>query len=79
MPHIEFDKYNYDETTFITDAAGNLDEVVPCNEEQEIAKNWCQFAANNKAEGGYLSKGAPKYAFMLKNRATLEVRSFNAE
>ncbi|KAG6883407.1 hypothetical protein C0993_006361 [Termitomyces sp. T159_Od127] len=64
MPQIEFDKYNCDKTTFIIDADGNLDKVVSRNEEIEIAKNWRQFAVTDKVEGGYLSKGATKYAFM---------------
>ncbi|KAG6885108.1 hypothetical protein C0992_005462 [Termitomyces sp. T32_za158] len=63
-PQIEFDKYDFDKITFTIDAAGNLDEVVSRNEEIEIAKNWRQFAASDKAEGGYISKGATKYAFM---------------
>ncbi|KAG6876416.1 hypothetical protein C0992_013039 [Termitomyces sp. T32_za158] len=63
-PSIEFDKYNFDRTTFDIDAARNLTEVVSCHEEIEIAKNWRQFIAGNKAEGGYLSKGATKYAFV---------------
>ncbi|KAG6876481.1 hypothetical protein C0993_002763, partial [Termitomyces sp. T159_Od127] len=52
VPQIEFDKYGFGKISFTIDSAGNLDEVVSCNEEIEFAKNWCQFTAGDKPEDG---------------------------
>ncbi|KAF5377218.1 hypothetical protein D9615_006391 [Tricholomella constricta] len=64
MPQIDFDKYSFEKIAFTADAEGNLDEFLTRDEEIEVAKGWRQFIAAGKAEGGYISKGATKYAFM---------------
>ncbi|KAG6839430.1 hypothetical protein C0991_002607, partial [Blastosporella zonata] len=62
---IGFDSYFFKKTSFTIDEGGNTDEVVaPVEEIIEIAKNWHNFINGSKSEGGYLSKGATKYAFI---------------
>jgi hypothetical protein len=62
---LEFDMYEFDKTTLTIDDGGNIDEVVTLDEKIEIAKTWRQFVADGKPDGGYLSKGATKYAFIV--------------
>ncbi|KAG6843577.1 hypothetical protein H0H87_003000 [Tephrocybe sp. NHM501043] len=63
--NIEFEEIEFDKTTFTIDNAKNLDEVLRPNEKIEISKDWHKFMNGGKAEGGYLSKGATKYAFLV--------------
>jgi hypothetical protein len=66
-PQITYDQYDFQKTTITIDKHGNLEEVVSLDEKIEVSRDWRLFSEGDKPEGGYLSKGATKFAFVVRN------------
>lgn len=62
------------------DENGNLEEAVTLDEKIEVSRDWRSFTEGDKPEDGYLSKGATKFAFMVRDSADerqMNVNLFN--
>lgn len=64
-PQVTYDQYEFHKMEVTIDEHGNLEEEVSLDEKIEVSKDWHSFSEGNKPKGGYLLKGATKFAFMV--------------